>query len=214
MEAVAASYGLSYQLTLHPHVVVLRRSAGDVRHGTAHAHRAGMSAFHDTHRGGQISPCRSCRRRRFSQCLRESKGSNLIEAAIVLPLLSLVCFSVAEYGFIFYVKLVLQNRVSQATRFGITGAVLPGQSRAESIRSAMRQATPTLTIDDTAFTFAHLPAGASTWLAGTGPPNSIEKVTVDYYWPIVTAMMRRFFPNDEVHFQVESAMKNEGDIEL
>ena len=147
-----------------------------------------MGAFHHTHRGGQISPCRQCRRRRFSQRLRGSKGSNLIEAAIVLPLLLLVCFSVAEYGFIFYVNLALQNGVSQAT--------------------------PTLTIDETAFTFAHLPAGASTWLADTGPANSIEKVTVDYYWPIVTPMMRPFFPNDEVHFQVESAMKNEGDIEL
>lgn len=78
----------------------------------------------------------------------------------------------------------------------------------------MRQATLTLTIDDTAFTFTHLPEGAITWVSGTGPANSIEKVTVDYIWPIVTPMMRPFFVNDEVHFQVESAMKNEGDIEL
>ena len=85
-----------------------------------------MGSLHHPHPGGHTVPCQPCRPRRFSQRLRESKGSNLIEAAIVLPLLLLVCFSVAEYGFIFYVNLALQNGVSQATRFGITGAVLPG----------------------------------------------------------------------------------------
>ena len=153
-------------------------------------------------------------RRRFSQRLRDSKGVNLIEAAIVMSLLLLVCFSVAEYATIFYVNLALQNGVSQATRFAITGAVLPGQSRAQSIQSAMRQATPTLTIPDSAFTFTHLPEGASSWVSGTGGPNSVEKVTVDYTWPIMTPMMRPFFTNDEINFRVESAMKNEGDIEL
>lgn len=145
--------------------------------------------------------------------MRDAKGVNIIEAAIVMSLLLLVCFSVAEYATIFYVNLALQNGVSQATRFGVTGAVLPGQSRSESIRSAMRQATPTLTIPDSAFTFSHLPEGASSWMSGTGGENSVEKVTVDYVWPVMTPMMRPFFTNDEVHFRVESAMKNEGDIE-
>ena len=77
----------------------------------------------------------------------------------------------------------------------------------------MRQATPTLTIPDSAFTFSHLPEGASSWMSGTGGENSVEKVTVDYVWPVMTPMMRPFFTNDEVHFRVESAMKNEGDIE-
>ena len=52
--------------------------------------------------------------------MRDAKGVNIIEAAIVMSLLLLVCFSVAEYATIFYVNLALQNGVSQATRFGVT----------------------------------------------------------------------------------------------
>ena len=151
-----------------------------------------------------------CRFRR----LPDESGQNMIEAAIVLPLVLLVCFSVAEYGLIFYVNLALQNGVSQATRYGITGQVLPGETRANSIRAAMRNATPTLTIPDSAFTFQHFPPGGSGWVSGTGGPDAIEKVTVVYDWPILTPMMRPFFPDPYVHFRVESAMKNESQIQL
>ena len=146
--------------------------------------------------------------------LADDKGVNLIEAGIVMPMVLLVCFSIAEFATIFYVNLALQNGVSQATRFAITGSVLPGMSRPESIRAKMRQATPTLTILDTAFTFSHLPEGGSIWLGGTGPANSVEKVTVDYTWPIMTPLMRPFFNNNQITFRVESAMKNEGQIQL
>ena len=138
----------------------------------------------------------------------------MIEAAIVMPLILLVCFSVAEYGLIFYVNLTLQNGVSQATRYGITGQLMPGENRAGSIRAAMRNATPTLTIPDSAFTFQHLPPGGSEWIGGTGGPDAIEKVTVEYDWLILTPMMRPFFTDDHVHFRVESAMKNESQIQL
>ena len=46
----------------------------------------------------------------------------------------------------------------------------------------MRQATPTLTIPDGAFTFSTCRVGGSAWVGGTGGPDDIEKVTVDYTW--------------------------------
>jgi len=73
----------------------------------------------------------------------------------------------------------------------------------------MRQATPTLTIADAAFTFNHMPTGGSTWLAGTGGPSDIEKVSVDYTWNIITPLLRPFFTGGQVTLHVESAMKNE-----
>ena len=151
---------------------------------------------------------RRCRR------LNDESGNNLIEAAIVMPLVLLVTFSVAEYGAIFYVNLALQNGVSQATRYAITGQVRAGDNRAGSIRAAMRNATPTLTIPDDAFTFEHMPPGGSSWQGGTGGPDAIEKVTVEYEWPIMTPLMRPLFDDDVVRFRVESAMKNESQIQL
>ncbi len=74
----------------------------------------------------------------------------------------------------------------------------------------MRDATPTLTLDDGAFTFNHLAQGGTTWLGGIGGPDEIGKVTVNYSWSLMTPLMRPFFPNGQASLRVESAMKNEG----
>ena len=87
----------------------------------------------------------------------------------------------------------------------------PGQlSRQDSIIAAMRQATPTLTIGDSAFTFQHMTPGGTAWLGGTGGPNDVEKVTVTYPWRFMTPLVRAFFPSGQVALKVESTMKNEG----
>ena len=105
--------------------------------------------------------------------LRDSKGATLVEAAIITPLLLLLTFAVVDFAALFYVYLALQNGVSQATRFAVTGNLMPGLSREDSIRTAMRQSTPTLTLDDNAFVFNHLSPGAGAWAGGTGAPNDV-----------------------------------------
>ena len=116
----------------------------------------------------------------------------MLEAAIITPLLLLLTFSIVDFGALFYVYLALENGVSQATRYGVTGNVMddpPTRQRrcraSDSIKLAMRQATPTLTINDGAFTFAHRSIGGGAWLGGVGGPNEIEKVTVNYTWNAV-----------------------------
>jgi TadE-like protein len=147
---------------------------------------------------------------------RDSRATNLLEAAIITPLLVMLTFSIVDFGALFYVYLALENGVSQASRYGVTGNLMddplnPGTplNRVDSIKAAMRQATPTLTLPDSAFTFHNMPVGGSTWVAGTGAPGAIEKVTVDYTWDILTPIMRPFFTNGQIHFTVDSAMKNE-----
>jgi Flp pilus assembly protein TadG len=149
--------------------------------------------------------------------LRDATGANLVEAAIVTPLLLLLTFSIVDFASLFYVDLALENGVSVATRYGVTGNQMADPSnptvtlsRTDSIKMAMRQATPTLTLDDSAFTFSHMSPGATTWAAGPGGPNDIEKVTVDYTWNIMTPLLKPFFTGGQIHFTVESAMKNEG----
>jgi Flp pilus assembly protein TadG len=148
-------------------------------------------------------------RTRLLRRLRDSKGATLVEAAIITPLLLLLTFSAIDFATLFFVNLSLQNGVNQATRFAITGNLMPGLNRENSIRTAMRQNTPTLTLADNAFTFSHLSPGAGGWAGGSGAPSDIEKVTVDYTWQIMTPLLRPFFPNGLVNFRVESSMKNE-----
>jgi Flp pilus assembly protein TadG len=141
--------------------------------------------------------------------LRDSRGATLVEAAIMTPLLLLLTFSIVDFACIFYVYLALENGVSQATRYAVTGTVETGMTREQSIKAAMRSATPTLTINDGMFSFSHMRPGTSTWVAGTGGEGDIGKVTINYNWSLMTPLMRPFFTNGQLNVRVESAMKNE-----
>jgi hypothetical protein len=152
--------------------------------------------------------------------LHDATGSNLIETAFALPLLLVMTFSIIDFACLFYVHLALENGISQATRYAVTGNVMddpdkPGQqlSREDSIKTAMRNATPTLTIPDEAFSFEYLPDGEDDWVDGTGEPGDIVKARVHYTWDILTPLMQPFFENGQIHLIAESAMKNESRFE-
>jgi hypothetical protein len=149
--------------------------------------------------------------------VRETAGTSLIEAAIITPLLLLLTLSIVDFGALFYVYLALENGVSQATRYGVTGNVMPDPlhpannlSHDDSMKLAMRQATPTLTIPDAAFTFSFMPVGGGAWQAGAAGPSQLEKLSVTYTWRLINPMLWPFFPGGQITMNVESAMKNEG----
>jgi hypothetical protein len=149
--------------------------------------------------------------RRLFERLRDARGANLVEAAILTPLLLLLTLGIIEFAMLFYVYLALENGASQASRYGVTGQVLQNQTREASVKSAMRRATPTLTLDDGAFSFSYMPLnGPPNWLNGIGGPNDISKVTINYTWTFITPIIRPFFgPDGAIQLTVESAMKNE-----
>ena len=126
-------------------------------------------------------------------------------------MLMLVICSIIEYSAMLYVRMALQNGATQATRFAITRNVLGGMSREDSIKAILRTKTPGVTIDDAKISFSHLSPGSSTWDAGTGPAESVEKLTVEYQWQVVTPLMAKFFPDDGITMHIESVMKNESD---
>ena len=145
--------------------------------------------------------------------LSDSKGANLVEAAIITPLLLLLTLGIVDFAAMFYGYLALEHGVSQATRLAITGQTLTGASgamnRQESIKYRMRESTPTLTIPDAAFTFSYMAPGASSWSGGVGGPGDIGRVTVNYTWTFMTPLVRPFFSGGQVNLRVESTMKNE-----
>jgi hypothetical protein len=147
---------------------------------------------------------------RLFRRLSASEGTNVIEAAIITPLLLIVTFAIVDFAVLLYVHLALANGVSLATRYGVPGNTMPGLSREASMKAAMRDNTPTLTLDDAAFTFSHMGAGGGGWVAGAGGPSDVEKLRVDYTYHLMTPFLKPLFPNGEINFRVESAMKNEG----
>ena len=156
-------------------------------------------------------------RRRFSQrivkLLRDSAGTNMIEAAVIAPLLLMLSFAIVDFGSIFYVYLALENGVSQATRLAVTGNQLNDPStglplsRADSVMLAMRKATPTITLNDSAFSFSFL--SGTSFVPGFAGAGQVGKVSVTYTWNIMTPLLRPFFTNGQIQLTVNSAMKNE-----
>lgn len=146
----------------------------------------------------------------------DTAGANLVEAALILPLLLMLTFGIVDFASMFYVYLALENGASVATRYAITGAQMndpnnPGSklSRDESIKSAMRQATPTITIADADFTFTHMAPGGSSWSGGSGGPGDVGRVTVQHTWTPLTPILVPFLTNGKLQVSVDSAMKNE-----
>jgi Flp pilus assembly protein TadG len=146
---------------------------------------------------------------RLVRRLKDSRGSNIVEMALVLPLLFLLTFSIVDFGSLFYAYLAMENGVAQAARFGVTGNVSGALSREDSIRQAMRDATPTLTFEDADFSFSHLAPGTANWQAGTGNPGDVSKVKVTHSWALLTPFLREFFASNMITIKVESAMLNE-----
>jgi len=151
-------------------------------------------------------------RDRFAVRRKSSKGANLVETAMIIPLLFLLTFAIIDFSTVLYVYLALENGVSQATRYAVTGQQMDdpnnvGQklSREQSVRHAMRAATPTLAISDGAFSFYNVTKAAS----GTGGPNDVIRVTVNYGWSAFTPLIRPFFTSGQIQLRVSSTMKNE-----
>ena len=72
---------------------------------------------------------------------RRYPGRQLLEAAIITPLLLLLTFSIVDFAALFYVYLALENGVSQATRFAVTGHTSGDRRTRGASRSRRRCAT-------------------------------------------------------------------------
>jgi Flp pilus assembly protein TadG len=134
---------------------------------------------------------------------------------VIIPLL-LLTFAIIDFAGVFYVYLALENGLSQATRYGITGqrktvtdpmTGLPTTlDRRNSIIRSMQEATPTLDLSGANFTFSNITNATG---EQTGGPGDIFRVTVTYNWNIMTPLVKPFFTNGCITLQVNSAVKNE-----
>ena len=123
-----------------------------------------------------------------------------------MPILMMVTFGIVDFGILFYKHLALENAVSAAVRYGITGATGGGASRQDSIKAVLRSSAPTIYIPDSAITFSRLAGGA--WVNGLGGPGDVERLSVNLTHNVL--ILAPFFrPSGQIVLHAESAMKNE-----
>ncbi len=148
--------------------------------------------------------------------LRGCDGTNMIEAAIITPLVIVLTLGIIDFASMFYTYLALENGVSQATRFAITGNEKedpdnPGTPlpREAAIMAALEEATPALDLSGVSISYSHMAPGSASWAGGSGGPGDIGKVSVSYTWTPLTPILGPLLTNGQLTVQVESAMKNE-----
>lgn len=146
---------------------------------------------------------------------RSERGQNLVETAIVLIPLLLLTFGIVDFAGLFYAYLALENGVSQATRYAVTGQTMTVTdssgntttlSRLASITQALQNATPTLDVSKMTITSTNLSNSSGT---ATGDAGDIIRIDVTYTWNIITPIIKPFFTNGKITLETSSTMKCE-----
>jgi len=120
---------------------------------------------------------------------RSERGAELIEMAVVLPLLLLVLFGIIEFGFMFQRFLVLTNAANEGARVAILPTYGAGDAEARAIAYAQQGGLPTGTV--TAVMTANIPITEGARCA-TG-----RRVTVThpYQFSFINPIAALFGPN-------------------
>lgn len=112
---------------------------------------------------------------RVFKAWRSEEGAQLVEFALVLPLLLLVVLGIAEFGFIFQRYEVVTNSAREGARL----AVLPGYGTTD-VQTRVATYLTTGRVPTTAANTNVLVENVSIPVAGGRPPISAKRVTVTY----------------------------------
>ena len=139
------------------------------------------------------------------------RGNTLVEFALVVLFFFLLVFGLIDFGRLFFTELTLQHALRQAGRFAVTGNHLPDPDhanqqlpRVDSIISVARQAAVGIPVDNIQVSSQVGGAGSA------GGPSDTMTISLNYDLPMITPMIRAFFPPDGIyHFTVKTTFKNE-----
>ena len=139
---------------------------------------------------------------------RTTRGQALVETAISVLLLVMCTCTIIDFGRFFWSLLTVQNGVAQGTRFAVTNRLLDGLDRDESIRKAIRDATPGFALGDDDIVFYNVSTGTT----GSGRPRQRDtiRVTVEQDFQFLTPLVADFFgEGGTIRFRASSTMRNE-----
>ena len=115
---------------------------------------------------------------------RSDHGAELIEMAIVTPILLLLVFGIVDFGFMFQRYVVLTNAAVEGARV----ATMPGYTAADAqarVQSYVANSLPTTVVANAVAVPIALPgAGGATW------PGMQVTVTHDYTLQYIAPMIR------------------------
>jgi hypothetical protein len=143
--------------------------------------------------------------------IRGHHGSALIEFSLIALVFFSLIFAIFDFGRIFYIQFTLHSAVREASRFTLTGNVLPdpnnpGQflSRVDSIIAAIQRAVPGLDVQAGDVSIVG-PNGAG----DAGGPGDVVTIRIDYDIKLLTPFIRPLFHNGVHQYSVSLVSQNE-----
>lgn len=140
----------------------------------------------------------------LTRIARATRGSALIEMALVTPMLLMLFASVFEFGRLFHTRLTARHAIIEATRFAVTGNQLTDaetgdlMDRASSIRRI---------VAERAYTLPVTPESIVIDPADGGGPEDVVRITLTYSYDYAFPGFMDVLPN--LRFSVAAAMRNE-----
>ena len=152
--------------------------------------------------------------------ITNKKGQTLVEFALVVPVLFALLFAIIDLGVMLYVNLTMQYALFQGVRYEITGQSNLGTDRRSALIQMIRNSSNGLydknmhvpkdpvigVVVPSQVTFTNYSGTPAT--GDPGKPNDVIVVSLTYTWPLLTPILKPFFPQGYT-FTVKSTMKNE-----
>ena len=141
---------------------------------------------------------------RLGRVFRCSRGTALIEMALVMPMLLVLFASIFEFSRMFHTRLTARHAVIEATRYAVTGNQLTDDEsgdlldRATSIRRI---------VAERAYNLPVIPEAIVIDPADGGGPEDVVRITLIYSYDYSLPGFMDVLP--ELRFSVAAAMRNE-----
>jgi hypothetical protein len=140
--------------------------------------------------------------------IRNKKGQTTVEFALIGILLFGLVFAVIDFGTMLYVNLTMQHAVREGARYAITGpnplAGDPRDRRTLVIDKIHDSSVGLCDKNPCTISFVNLPNDPN-----VGAPSELITIRVAYSWPLLTPIVKPFFPDGKYSFTVGATMRNE-----
>ncbi len=147
-------------------------------------------------------------------------GASALEFALVGPLLISLLIGIAEFGRVVTTEILLQGAARDASRYGATGSVIPGQpplseaARETQIKNIIARETAGL-VDMTKLGIAMTAygdfsdIGNSPGQKGAGGSDDVVLYTLTYDQPLITSLFAGLVKMGAIHHQASVVVRNE-----
>ncbi len=141
---------------------------------------------------------------RLGRVCRCSRGSALIEMALVMPMLLVLFASIFEFARMFHTRLTARHAVIEATRYAVTGNQLTDDESGDLLD---RAASIRRIVAERAYTLPLTPEAIVIDPADGGGPEDVVRITLIYSYDYALPGFMDVLP--ELRFSVAAAMRNE-----